>query len=102
MTFCCTGRAGVRPSPWPTTASRAGGWGLFNIVEGLLGHQILGIHHVHGGPHQLWWDMGFLILGVILLVGGYLLQRSGQPFDPGATDTPSTAAGLLHYRWSTA
>ncbi|MGW3737271.1 DUF2243 domain-containing protein [Streptomyces sp. NPDC005148] len=67
------------------------GWGLFNIVEGLLDHQILGIHHVHGGPHQLWWDMGFLLLGVILLVGGYLLQRSGQPFDPDATETSEGA-----------
>ncbi|GDY58510.1 hypothetical protein SVIO_091330 [Streptomyces violaceusniger] len=26
------------------------GWGLFNLVEGVLDHQILGIHHVHGGP----------------------------------------------------
>ncbi|MET7497667.1 DUF2243 domain-containing protein [Streptomyces sp900116325] len=67
------------------------GWGLFNIVEGILDHQILGIHHVHGGPHQFWWDMGFLLLGVILLVGGYLLQRSGQPFDPDATDIPEGA-----------
>ncbi|GAB2461281.1 DUF2243 domain-containing protein [Streptomyces incanus] len=60
------------------------GWGLFNIVEGLLDHQILGIHHVHGGPYQIWWDMAFILLGVLLLVGGHLLQRSGRPFDPDA------------------
>ncbi|MEU6387899.1 DUF2243 domain-containing protein [Streptomyces sp. NPDC046939] len=58
------------------------GWGLFNLVEGLLDHQILGIHHVHGGPHQIWWDMAFLLLGVLLIAGGYLWQRSGRPFDP--------------------
>ncbi|MBD0420094.1 DUF2243 domain-containing protein [Streptomyces sp. TRM S81-3] len=60
------------------------GWGLFNLVEGLLDHQILGIHHVHGGPHQAWWDAGFLVLGALLLAGGYLLQRGGRPVDPGA------------------
>jgi uncharacterized membrane protein len=60
------------------------GWGLFNLVEGVLDHHILGIHHVHGGPYQLWWDIGFLAVGALLLIGGYLLQRSGRPFDPGA------------------
>lgn len=59
------------------------GWGLFNVVEGLLDHQILGIHHVHGGPHQAWWDAGFLLLGALLLVGGHLLQRGAPAFDPG-------------------
>lgn len=60
------------------------GWGLFNLVEGVLDHHILGIHHVHGGPYQLWWDIGFLVLGVLLVLGGYLLQRGGRPFDPEA------------------
>jgi uncharacterized membrane protein len=60
------------------------GWGLFNLVEGVLDHHILGIHHVHGGPQQAWWDVGFLVLGALLVVGGYLLQRSGRPFDPNA------------------
>jgi uncharacterized membrane protein len=58
------------------------GWGLFNLVEGIIDHQILGIHHVHGGPHQIWWDIGFLLVGVVLLAAGYLLQRSGKFFDP--------------------
>ncbi|MFJ7147472.1 DUF2243 domain-containing protein [Streptomyces sp. NPDC100445] len=60
------------------------GWGLFNLVEGLLDHQILGIHHVHGGPYQVWWDMGFLLLGAILLAGGWLLRRGGRSVDPAA------------------
>jgi uncharacterized membrane protein len=53
------------------------GWGLFNVLEGLVDHQILGIHHVRddlGGP--LGWDLGFLAFGVLLIVGGLLLQRS--------------------------
>lgn len=55
------------------------GWGAFNLVEGLIDHQILGIHHVRddlGAP--LGWDLAFLALGVALIVGGHLLARSGE------------------------
>ncbi len=55
------------------------GWGLFNLVEGVVDHHLLGIHHVRSGPHQLWWDLGFLALGGLLVAVGWLLQRSGTP-----------------------
>jgi len=54
------------------------GWGIFNVVEGLVNHQILGIHHVRddiGGP--LSWDIGFLIFGALLTIGGWLLHQQG-------------------------
>jgi len=54
------------------------GWGIFNVVEGLIDHQLLGVHHVRddlGGP--LSWDIGFLVFGVLLIVGGWLLHQSG-------------------------
>jgi uncharacterized membrane protein len=54
------------------------GWGVFNVVEGLVDHQVLGLHHVRddlGGP--LSWDIGFLVLGVLLVIGGWLLHRRG-------------------------
>ncbi|MZF89905.1 DUF2243 domain-containing protein [Streptomyces sp. SID5643] len=60
------------------------GWGLFNLVEGVLDHHVLGIHHVHAGEGQLWWDIGFLVLGALLVAGGHLLQRGGRFLDPGA------------------
>lgn len=66
------------------------GWGLFNLVEGIIDHQILGIHHVRGGPHQIWWDIGFLLMGAVLLAAGYLLQRGGRPLAP---DEPGAAGG---------
>lgn len=55
------------------------GWGVFNLLEGLVDHQLLGIHHVRddlGGP--LGWDLGFLAFGVILIVTGFALSRPVQ------------------------
>jgi uncharacterized membrane protein len=55
------------------------GWGGFDLVEGIIDHQILGIHHVRddlGGP--LGWDLAFLAWGASFLVGGWLLVRAGQ------------------------
>lgn len=52
------------------------GWGLFNVVEGLIDHHILGIHHVRPGTGQLAWDIGFLIFGALLCAGGVFLIRS--------------------------
>ncbi|MDQ0663131.1 putative membrane protein [Arthrobacter ulcerisalmonis] len=52
------------------------GWGVFNVLEGLVNHQLLGIHHVRddlGGP--LAWDLGFLVLSVVLAVAGWFLYR---------------------------
>jgi uncharacterized membrane protein len=56
------------------------GWGIFNLIEGLVDHQILGLHHVReGAGHQTAYDLGFLALSVLLIVGGWLVARLGQP-----------------------
>lgn len=53
------------------------GWGLFNLVEGLLDHHVLAIHHVVSGEFQTLADILFLVFGALLMVAGWLLQRSG-------------------------
>lgn len=56
------------------------GWGIFNVVEGLIDHQLLGVHHVNElVPKAQWpaWDIGFLVWGALMLAGGWLLLRSG-------------------------
>jgi uncharacterized membrane protein len=57
------------------------GWGVFNLVEGVVDHHILGIHHVRTGEGQLVWDIGFLVFGALLVVGGWLLQRAAPALD---------------------
>jgi uncharacterized membrane protein len=63
--------------PWRRQIGLAvAGWGLFNLVEGLIDHEILGLHHVRddiGAP--LGWDLAFLALGAALLAGGLVLAR---------------------------
>jgi uncharacterized membrane protein len=58
------------------------GWGIFNLVEGIVNHQILQIHHVRyindipGGEPDLLWGYGFLLLGGIgLILTGWLMIR---------------------------
>jgi uncharacterized membrane protein len=54
------------------------GWGLFNLVEGVIDHQILGMHHVNEtvGPDHRWlWDAGFLLWGFLMIVAGWWLLR---------------------------
>jgi uncharacterized membrane protein len=51
------------------------GCGLFNFVEGIIDHQILGIHHVlPDHPHQLLFDIMFLASGVVLFLIGRVLR----------------------------
>lgn len=57
------------------------GWGIFNIVEGIIDHHILAIHHVISGPYQMTADISFLALGAMLVLGGWFVQRAGHARD---------------------
>jgi uncharacterized membrane protein len=65
------------------------GWGAFNLVEGIVDHQILGIHHVKFDEHTFLWDMAFLAWGALMLVGGWIVARdrtgSSAPVEAGET-----------------
>src|SRR5688500_15418824 len=68
-------KSNFRPSTGIFIGAMLIGWGLFNLVEGLVDHHLLGIHHVRSGPNQLAWDLGFLAWGAVMLAGGWLLTR---------------------------
>lgn len=62
------------------------GFGLFNLVEGLVDHHVLGLHHVNEtAPREQWiyWDVGFLVWGALMVIGGWVLLRSGKRASPG-------------------
>lgn len=75
-------RAGQRSDvPWSTrlfVGSLTLGWGLFNLVEGIIDHHILHIHHVVERPGHLPWDVAFLASGVILILIGWVVIRAGR------------------------
>jgi uncharacterized membrane protein len=84
-------RAWQRREPAPPWRLHLGmvlaGWGAFNLVEGLVDHHLLQLHHVRddlGGP--LGWDLGFLGLGLLLAVAGLALARSAQPASAASRD----------------
>lgn len=52
------------------------GCGVFNVVEGIVDHHILGIHHVLRGQHQTLADILLLVLGALLIALGWLVQQS--------------------------
>ena len=55
------------------------GWGLFNLVEGIIDHQLLGIHHVYEyTTNKLPWDISYLAFGVVMLLIGSILIRIGN------------------------
>ena len=61
------------------------GWGLFNLVEGVVDHDLLTIHHVRegAGVNESAWDVAFLLFGAFLVIGGWLLARSNESrFNP--------------------
>ena len=70
-----------RGAPLPTMAGFTGllfiGWGTFNLVEGLIDHHLLEIHHVRDMPaHVPAYDWLFLGFGGLALVAvGWLLVR---------------------------
>jgi uncharacterized membrane protein len=75
------------PRPWRALVGpMVMGWGLFNLVEGLVDHHLLGLHHVRPGPGQLGWDLGFLAFGAALAATGYVVARSPSPATDAATD----------------
>lgn len=54
------------------------GAGMFNVVEGIIDHHILQIHHVRFGPTQAVLDVGFLIVSAAIALIGWRMAQSGK------------------------
>jgi uncharacterized membrane protein len=55
------------------------GWGLFNLIEGVIDHQILKLHNVREVTANIeLWNYGFLIFSIILILAGSLLIKKGS------------------------
>ncbi len=52
------------------------GWGVFNVIEGLVDHHLLQVHHVVETLGLSAWDYAFLATGALLALAGFLLARA--------------------------
>ncbi len=73
--------AGRRGRPFPSFSRFLGqllfGWGLFNLVEGVVDHHVLQLHHVVDVPHhEPLFDWLFLGLGALQLLLGAAMLRA--------------------------
>jgi uncharacterized membrane protein len=75
-------RNGAPGSGWNLVGWMLAGWGIFNVVEGVADHLVLGIHHVNEGANEAAWDIAFLAFGLLLIVGGWLLGRAELSASP--------------------
>jgi len=64
----CSGRAFV--------GAMLAGWGWFNLVEGIIDHHVLGLHHMVERLGLSVWDWLFLASGVVLILVGHLMARN--------------------------
>jgi uncharacterized membrane protein len=76
-------RAGRRADvPWSgrtLVGSMLFGWGLFNLVEGVIDHHILNVHHVVERLGVSVWDWTFLgVGGVGFMLAGWAIIRSAR------------------------
>ncbi len=51
------------------------GWAVFNLLEGVASHHLLGLHHVRMGASALAYDLAFLAGSVVLLALGWAIAR---------------------------
>lgn len=54
------------------------GWGCFDVVDGLVNHVALGLHHLNetvARDQWLLWDLAYIAAGAAIATAGFLLAR---------------------------
>ena len=94
-------RSHIRRSSKLLLGSILMGFGVFNLVEGVVDHHLLGIHHVNETvPREQWiyWDVGFLAWGAAMLIGGWSLFRAGRRETRQRAHTPTPARPVAMFQ----
>jgi uncharacterized membrane protein len=75
MLFNAAKRSDVFFSDRALYGSMLMGWGIFNVVEGVIDHHILEVHHVVERLGQSMWDWLFLGASAVLILIGRVIAR---------------------------
>ena len=74
-------RTDINKSGYLLSGGLLSGWGLFNLVEGVINHQILKLHNVYEyTPTPDVYNYSFLASGVALLLVGWLLRKIAKQY----------------------
>ncbi len=68
-------RKDVRPSPRVVIGAVLVGVGVFHVVDSVLNHWLLQVHHICYGPNLVACDVGYFLIGLVLLAVGVVLLR---------------------------
>ena len=100
MLWRVTGRADVPRSNLVFGGGLLLGWGLFNVIEGVIDHHLLNIHNVvENSPNQLAWNLGFLGLSVgLILLGRWMIARGRRALRAPPAVRPAPAPELAGTR----
>jgi uncharacterized membrane protein len=78
--WAAIGSGGTLPSTRAFLGTMLLGWGWFNLVEGLVNHHLLDLHHVRDLPeHVPAFDWAFLLVGGIGFIAAGMAMRRGKP-----------------------
>jgi uncharacterized membrane protein len=56
------------------------GWGIFNVVEGIIDHQVLKLHNVREVTADVdLWNYGFLGISILFVLIAIAMIKSGTP-----------------------
>jgi uncharacterized membrane protein len=76
------------------------GWGIFNIIEGVVDHQLMRLHNVREvTTSPALWNVGFLAASIVLLaVGlGLMRHRAYKPATVNGGGQPSDGNRLVQF-----
>ena len=82
------------------TAGLLIGWGAFNVVEGLVDHYLLRIHHVRPGPEEALYDAAFLLWGALFVAVGRWLARTRTRLTRSARRIARRDNRVRHRLWA--
>src|SRR3546814_15475819 len=72
------GRRDASAAGWRLIGYMLAGWGWFNLVEGLIDHHLLDLHHVVEALGLSMWDWLFLASGIVLILVGHVIARKSK------------------------
>lgn len=79
LLWCGAKRGDALPSTLAFIGLMINGFGLFNLIEGVISHHLLELHHVREIADPLAWDLGFLAIGGVgMILLGLILTRAGR------------------------